>query len=98
MNLYIRSQDRKVLACLNTLGILFISEDEDEKGNVNGYSICNMYYDLGTYRTEERALEVLDEIHQRLLDLQTLESSKFDATHIILEGRNLANVYEMPKG
>lgn len=49
---------------------------------------------IGTYKTKERALEVLDEIHQRLIDLQALEivPDFHKATK-----RCLDNVYEMPK-
>ncbi len=42
----------------------------------------------------ERALEVLDEIHQRLIDLQTLEI-KYDFYKVC--ERSLNCVYEMPE-
>ena len=49
---------------------------------------------LGTYKSKERALEILDEIHQRLIDLQTLEIAP-DSYKTIK--RNINCVYEMPE-
>ena len=56
MDLWIRSQDRKEMTKPNYIRIIervnnYVVQDEE---------CCN----LGTYKTEERALEVLDEIHR----------------------------------
>lgn len=64
MNLWIRTQNRmrlfNISLDVSVIGIL------DEKGNIDHYMIgCNDYemdYELGTYKSKERALEVLDEI------------------------------------
>jgi len=57
MDLWIRSQDKKILIKNDSLAIEVSGE----------YSvITNGYNILGKYRTEERALEVLDEIVSRI--------------------------------
>lgn len=76
MDLWIRSQDKKMLRINpeleiyegNNKNILII----DTKGSTD-YYIAKI---LGQYKTEERALEVLDEI-QRLLQPKTI--IKFDS-------------------
>lgn len=53
----IRSQDRKILAVVNSVDINYNSYQRI-------YEIWGNYkdYELGTYPTEERAMEVLDDI------------------------------------
>ena len=88
MELWIRTQNRMRLFNIgldvSIIGVL------DEKGNIDHYMIgCNDYemnYELGTYKTKERALEVLDEI-QKILE-QIL-----DANLTVLP----VFVYEMPE-
>ena len=66
MELWIRSQNRMRLFNIgldvSIIGVL------DEKGNIDHYMIgCNDYemnYELGTYKTKERALEILDDINK----------------------------------
>ena len=59
MNLWIRSQDREKIVNCNDIV-------------VNGYSIIGYfdkdteYEDLGNYKSKERALEVLDEIQNKI--------------------------------
>lgn len=82
MELWIRSQDREALKKVN-MGVMYWKDVNDRNcivniDNATGYSI------MGAYEMEERALEVLDEIQQRLI---TLSDSM---------NRNLY-VYEMPK-
>lgn len=88
MELWIRSQDKKKLCVAK-----FFELDNDETGifcfNGESYSIF-----AGKYKTKERTLEVLDEIHQRLIDLQTIEIAP-DSYKTIK--RNIDCVYEMPK-
>lgn len=62
MELWIRSQDRKEMTKPNYIRII---ERTNHCLNRDEYIIQNEEYcDLGTYKTEERALEVLDEIHR----------------------------------
>ena len=93
MELWIRSQSREELIKIHNVSI---NNDNYIIGNIisdDNKSICD-YWILGMYDTKERALEVLDEIQQRLIDLQTLEiaSDFYKETK-----RCLDNVYEMPK-
>ena len=65
---------------------------------INGEYRCSYIYTdgiwLGKYKTKERALEVLDKIHQRLIDLGTLEIVPDSYTVL---PKDTSNVYEMPK-
>ena len=90
MDLWIRSQDKERL-----WKIVFIEYDKDDYGHhLIGWKDKFEGTSLATYKTKERALEVLDEIHQRLIDLQTLEITP-DFYKVCK--RNLDNVYEIPK-
>lgn len=61
MELWIRSQDKKILQKTDAL---FISHT-----NENVWSICENqnFTKYGTYKTEEKALEVLDEIQNIIM-------------------------------
>ena len=66
MDLWVRSQDRKEMTKLNYIRI---TERTNHCLNRDEYIIQDEEYcDLGTYKTEERALEVLDEIHSLIKD------------------------------
>ena len=103
MNLWIRTQNRmrlfNISLDVSVIGIL------DEKGNIDHYMIgCNDYemdYELGTYKSKERALEVLDEIQNCLLwafndeELNSLKAKKYTTSAFIsMKSNNL--IYEMP--
>ena len=102
MDLYIRSQDKMKL--VNNCN-LYISNEIRNEYVIEDLS--NKYLKLGTYKTKERALEVLGEI-QKILEPQLIikNSGKiigsFEDT-IIREGatyelKELSTyVYEMPK-
>lgn len=90
MELWVRSQDktRLVKVCSLEYG------EYNEKHYINGYCVNEVdNYDLGTYKTEERALEVLDEI-ESILCYKRLE--QYSGYSIINVENNVA-VYEMPK-
>lgn len=59
MELWIRSQDKTILCNAHNL---IIRENHSESGDIN-YVIQDLYT-IGTYKTKERALEVLDEIQK----------------------------------
>ena len=86
MDLWIRSQDKRILIQPNRIDI-------DGKAIIvwqNNYN-CDETF-LGAYKTKERALEVLDEIQTQLVTLnyQYLHRGEhFIATE--------SNVYEMPE-
>lgn len=52
---------------------------------------------LGTYKTEERALEVLNEIHQRLINLQTIEIVGTGYITNQMKKNGIDCVYQMPR-
>ena len=103
MELWIRSQDREVLMLINTITIA-----SDELGVIIGYGIDKtMKVNLATYKTKERALEVLDEIQKLLtpkIIIKNIDNSvKIDnlvhianPTYETIEQLN-TYVYEMPK-
>lgn len=74
MNLWVRSQDKEKLLKCNDIAISNNAINERESIKFKGYKIVG-YFDknteyeiLGTYETKERALEVLDEIQDRMLN------------------------------
>ena len=85
MELWIRSQDRKHLVHTDCLTV---------SGKNDEFYICDTFIGhIAKYKTEERALEVLDEIQKKLM-LIDVDGNGIE--YIII--KNLASdVYEMPK-
>ena len=106
MDLWIRSQDKKVLVKINNIWV-------DENGIIYTDSYPDMW--LGAYKSEKRAIEVLDEIQKLLMPTYLISNiSKEDglklqdniafATSIIqtednskIEQINSSIIYLMPK-
>ena len=86
MDLWIRSQDKKTLIPINKMLTI---------------SCSSMFYDgliLGVYKTEQRALKVLDEIQIRLINLQLVGlEEKGQARKDARINDELKCIYEMPK-
>ena len=92
MELWIRSQDREALKKVSKIYMRYTGSTDP---NIKAYTIYNSELEtLGTYLSKERALKVLDEIHQRLIDLQTL---MIDPSFSRMIKRNINCVFEMPK-
>ena len=104
MNLWVRSQDKECLTNISNIQYVY-------KNNMHG---LGTYYDnlkiLGTYKTKERAIEVLDEIQnilkpKMIVNTYKVEQAKLcDGTQFIqpmLEDIQVQNtttyVYEMPE-
>ena len=97
MELWVRSQDRMLLS--RTVDIRIVIEQE-------GTSIIDdtTSYILGMYKSEKRALEVLDEI-QKTLEIcqQSINEKELhftnndDCTFNISVGTQQTLIYEMPK-
>ena len=87
MNLWIRSQDKKELRPNPKLGI---DRLESNYYIVDRYSFEKEII-LGKYVTEERALEVLDEIQELLEPVHVIDLSKKEG----IAGANI--LYEMPE-
>lgn len=82
MELWIRSQDReKILKCndiaISNNMIIEIGTIRFKGYKIVGYFDKNTEYEkLGTYETKERALEVLDEIEERIMLINTINLAK----------------------
>lgn len=92
MELWIRSQDKERIIKINQLDVMELDTDVDPR--YNHFGIYANEYLVGEYKSNERALEVLDEIHQKLIYLETLEIVP-DSYKIL--PKDTSNVYEMPK-
>ena len=69
MNLWVRSQDKRILQKVDNI---FLDANYENK-RISTYDGDNV--ELGTYKTKERALEVLDEIQNILKPKYILDSS-----------------------
>lgn len=105
MELWIRSTAKTNLLQARFLTIMegktFYNKNEWE---YDGYTICNVvlngnYVLLGTYKTKERALEILDEIQGKIEDLYALENCSLQKNSCIEQGLVMhdLNIYQMPK-
>ena len=84
------SQDKTKIVNFDNLIQIYITQDEEETVNFIRYeSVDSLYEDLGEYKTEERAKEVLQEIISKYKT--TLYNSKTNETVV-----NIPKVYEMP--
>ena len=88
--MWIRSQDKLCLMRVDAFPI--INHDEGERlWSIIG--IGKIQYKLGSYKSEERAIEVLDEIKRLIEDLKYMEyaidKNKFCGYR--------SNVYQMPE-
>lgn len=101
MELWIRSQNRKQLFNIKDIEIDDIDYEKIDIKTAFGEI-------LGTYKTKERALEVLDEIHKLLqpkgiikfkglLDLETIKKVKEDFENKYLVFGNNVEYFEEPK-
>lgn len=100
MNLWIRSTAKTNLLQARFLTIMegktFYKKIEWE---YEGYTICNValngnYELLGTYKTKERAIEILDEIQDELISSDFIPIEKSE--EVVLTCGS-ARIYEMPK-
>lgn len=82
------SQDRDEIVNFNKVESIWICSDEEGRFTIEATAHTNAT--LGTYDTEERAKEVLQEIISKYKT--TLYNSKTNETVV-----NIPKVYEMPK-
>ncbi|AJD31671.1 hypothetical protein ACQX0N_09645 [Clostridium tepidum] len=78
MGIWIRSQNKDTLVCCKNI-------------EIDGESVYGAHYFLGEYATEQRALEVLDEIQDRMI-----KGTRFDD---IYNGKRTTRdfVFQMPQ-
>ena len=91
MELWIRSQDKTTL--IRSYEI-YISEYGKGSYVIRAKKTSHI---LGAYKIMERALEVLDEIHQRLINIQCLELTGADYISNQMKRNGLDCVYQMPE-
>lgn len=85
------SQDKTKIVNFNNLTQIYITQDEEKTTTFIRYeTVDSLYDDLGKYKTEERAKEVLQEIISKYKT--TLYNSKTNETVV-----NVPKVYEMPE-
>ena len=80
MELWIRSQDKRILQKVDNI---FLDANYENK-RISTYDGDNV--ELGTYKTKERALEVLDKIQNKINAISNMDDINF-----------INVVYEMPK-
>lgn len=80
MELWIRSQDKRILQKVDNI---FLDANYENK-RISTYDGDNV--ELGTYKTKERALEVLDEIQHKINAIANMTDENF-----------INVVYQMPK-
>lgn len=90
MKLWIRSQDKTQLGII--VGVILVDNE------LRGFTNYNQnYFELGTYKTKERALEVLDEIQKYIIPTLNLLDDTLKGKQVCQVGNILSMVYEMPK-
>ena len=108
MDLWIRSQDKTDLVKANALWIMdnqiWMEVPFYENHKKLGLTVTGHNHKLAEYATKERALEVLGEIDERIMLLNTLSIAKDRDTLLALKNalpeeklQGLAYPYEMPK-
>ena len=78
MELWIRTQDRMNLVKINQVSLNYQNNKQIIANYIPEiYENSSCYYELlGTYKTKERALEVLDEIEERIMLINTINIAK----------------------
>ena len=98
MNLWIRSQKKRLIEIVDILEAI-LDNWENRKGYcLYGYNSAQIFVLLGMYKTEKRALEVLDDIQNTLSSNIVVDLyAKFgNFEHCNKEGYALPPVYLMP--
>ena len=90
------SQDKTKIVNFDNLTQIYITQDEEKTATFIRYeTVDSLYDDLGEYKTEERAKEVLQEIVKtHVLTEQYKVEDERTRTKLMMEGILL---YEMPK-
>lgn len=88
MSLWVRSQDKRILQRVDNI---FLDANYEDK-RISTYDGDNI--ELGTYKTKERAIEVLDEIQDELIGSDFMPMEK-DEEVVLTCGS--AKIYEMPE-
>ena len=88
MELWVRSQNKKILEKVDTIMYSNINAEREYDEHVYNYKaghfIQSSMNTLGEYETEERALEILNEIQELLLERKCY-ATDYIATNLIYE-------------
>lgn len=78
MELWIRSQDRMNLVKINQVSFNYQNNKQIIANYIpDFFENSGAYYELlGTYETKERAIEILDEIEERIMLINTINIAK----------------------
>ena len=78
MELWIRSQDKMNLVKVNQININYQNNNQIIANYIPDFvGTQGEYYEyLGTYKSKERAIEVLDEIEERIMLINTINLAK----------------------
>lgn len=90
------SQDKEIIVNFNNVESIDIVADLDGTGKVPYkiyYETDSKREELGTYKTEERAREVLQEIANKYLEYASIQNGVGNISSITI----LPRAYEMPK-
>ena len=90
MKLWVRSQDKTKLVKVDNISYLDMAEDMDAEAH-SLWNDCKGI--LGQYKSKERALEVLDEIQNRL----NIRHNDRTGAEFIVISEIVPVIYEMPK-
>lgn len=99
MELWIRTQDRMNLVKINQVSLNYQNNKQIIANYIPEiYENSSCYYELlGTYKTKERALEVLDEIQKYITPTLSLLDDTLNGKQVCQVGNILSMVYQMPK-
>lgn len=102
MDLWIRSQDEINLVKVNQVSINYKNKKQIIANYIPDFvGTQGEYYELlGTYDSEERAMEVLNEIFNRLYISVNLKNESYYNADINIKSEilcNMVKIYEMPK-
>lgn len=90
MELWIRSQDKTKLVKIDNISYLDMSDDYEKEVH-SLFNDCKGI--LGVYKTKNRALEVLDEIQNKI----NLINLGYDFGSPMIDLKNPTYIYQMPE-
>lgn len=93
--MWIRTQDKETLVKADKLYI----DKNNNKYTINFDSCTDRWYILGTYKSKERALEVLDEIDSKIMMNKVIEiySNLGDLTFANRANYTYTPIYQIPE-
>lgn len=93
MDLWIRSQKKDKLFKINGVDV---TKKNDNSYEITGYTTYDIF--LGKYKTKERALEILNQIQERIINLQLVQlEERGKARKDVYITPYLECVYKMPE-